>query len=353
MPDEERDPVDKVCRLLTAVLENGGLTYAQAASRMGVKDARARAIVKQCVKQIPWLKVDTSGRRHVVRTHGVSRTEPSLAVAIAACFGGSVAPIFAGTKYEAGMREALRFVVAASPRPERFVDLDRRFLLLAGGGEVEGEDRARVLDLLARAVLEQCTIRFRYHAAEHKPRVEQAEPWALVIHKNRLYLLGRAVDREPWVWRFARIHQPKLLRRKRLIFPSRDAFDPAVMFKDSFGIWLQPKAEPEEVEIALDRRWKQYALSHKWHHSQEKLKVRPGGRISVRLKVKICRELKEWIFGFGGDAEVMRPATLREEVAHELQRAIDRYEARSRSGPAGSVNRNRREPSRRRARKTV
>ena len=38
-------------------------------------------------------------------------------------------------------------------------------------------------------------------------------------------------------------------------------------------------------------------------------------------------EIKIWILGWGADVEVLEPAELRAEVAADLRRAADRYDA--------------------------
>lgn len=327
MPTRDRDPIGKVCLLLAALFtERGGLTFEQAAVKMNVDLPRAREIVRQCAKELFWLEIDRSRRKHVLRLRGVGTTDATLEIAIAACLGASIATLFEGTRYHAGMLDALRFVIATSPSPERFVDLERRFLFLAGGGEAALRDRAELLDRVARAVLERHPISFHYEGREPDgSRDERVEPWALAIHKHRLYVIGRRRDRSTWVWRFARMSNVTTHKSRRFMYPTHDDFDPNSLFRESFGIWLQPERRAEDVEVALSSGWRAYARAHRWHASQADPTDRPDGRVSICLRVKICRELKEWILGFGRDAEVIRPRSLRQEIAAELSDAAQLY----------------------------
>ena len=162
----------------------------------------------------------------------------------------------------------------------------------------------------------------------------------MAIHKNQLYLIGRNLGRgADWVWRFARISAVTTLKRKAFDYPSAKDFDPQTMFADSFGIWLQPTAPVVDVEVLLDPNWKAYANAHRWHRSQAPLLRHADGRIRIRLKVKICRELKQWILGFGGDAEVVAPKQLRREISEELRSAAKRY-ATDPVGSAGGARMN-------------
>jgi predicted DNA-binding transcriptional regulator YafY len=57
--------------------------------------------------------------------------------------------------------------------------------------------------------------------------------------------------------------------------------------------------------------------SHRWHRSQEAF-LR-GGRIHVRLKVRLCPEVISWVLGFGPEARVVGPPALRRRIAHLVQ----------------------------------
>jgi predicted DNA-binding transcriptional regulator YafY len=324
--DDDRDTVRRVALLLRALLTERELTYEQAAVHMKVGVHRVREIVAGLEPHFPWLKIDKSRRRHVLRLHGVGTTEATLEVGVAACFGASVAALFAGTRYHDGMRNALRFLVSTSPSPERFVDLDRRFVYRARGREAAFPERAAMLERVARAVLEQQTLRFEYQGfdADDTRADERVEPLAVVIYDHQLYVVGRRPGEGPDIWRFARMHDVRTLRAKRFEYPTEREFDPRRLFEASFGIWLQPDAPVEDVEIILARRWRAYARGHEWHPSQRRKEL-DDGRVSIRLKVKICPELKEWILGFGRDAEVVRPPRLHAEIGQALTDAARNY----------------------------
>ena len=56
-----------------------------------------------------------------------------------------------------------------------------------------------------------------------------------------------------------------------------------------------------------------------WHPSQS-TETKLNGCIVLRLGVAELGEVKKWLIGFGADALVLKPASLRREIAAECQR---------------------------------
>ena len=322
----DRIPAARVCRLIDALLARRQLTVTEARAAMGLRSQhRAREIIRSCLEALPGhLQLDRSGRRHLLRLNGVVCVPITAEETIASCFAASIAPLFRGTRYEAGMKSVLQAVVTANPRAERFQDLERRFLFLSSAIEPQLDDRRTDLESAARAVLDRFPIRFDYASAwDEKRESVRAEPWAIAIHEHRLYLIGRGPRAAPWVWRFSRMSKVRVLRRGQFTYPTLEVFDPTKLFEHSFGLFLQA-GEPQEVVILLAPRWKAYLRSHRWHRS-EKHSDGPDGRAKVTLRVRLCPQLTAWILSFGAEAEVIGPDHLREEVRKALHSALARY----------------------------
>jgi predicted DNA-binding transcriptional regulator YafY len=54
--------------------------------------------------------------------------------------------------------------------------------------------------------------------------------------------------------------------------------------------------------------------------------VDPDGSLRWRATVSGTIEIRLWILSWGDDVEVLEPASLRDDVAATLQRALTRYE---------------------------
>jgi len=68
-----------------------------------------------------------------------------------------------------------------------------------------------------------------------------------------------------------------------------------------------------DVELRLHKQWATYAQSHRWHDSQ--VVDVANDHVRVRMRVRVCPELEAWILGFGEQAEVLAPPTLRAQIA--------------------------------------
>ncbi len=117
-------------------------------------------------------------------------------------------------------------------------------------------------------------------------------------------------------YRFARIQAVDVLD-DTFSYPSRTEYDPQQVFRDSFGIFLDLPVQ--DVELRLDKQWATYAQSHRWHDSQV-VEVVDGG-VRLQLRVRVCPELESWILGFGEQAEVLAPVSLREKIGRRIVEA--------------------------------
>lgn len=314
---------------MDALLRRSRLTVSEARDFTLVGPARTRTIMRDLVEEVGCAEL-APGSPMRVRLSGIRRGVPSHEMAIAACFAATLAPLFEGTKLETGMREGLRYVVGASPRPEKFDHLERKFFFVRGGGEPALPGNAKFLERLAKAILEQRSVALTHRRFDADGPSSKAtyQPLSIAIYDHQLYLLGRREsDQAIRLLRFSRITGVRVLRRT-FDYPSELEFSPRQLFAQSFGVYLKEQSEPAEpVEIRLHRRWGGYARDHRWHPSQS---VDVGDEyVTVRLTVRLCPELVGWVLSFGDEAEVISPTTLRRDVAGRVQRLAALYRSPS------------------------
>ena len=82
--------------------------------------------------------------------------------------------------------------------------------------------------------------------------------------------------------------------------------------------------EPLRVVIRFTPEVAKRAAETLWHPSQE-IDEQADGSLIWRATVSGMREIRIWIMGWGADAEVLEPDSLREDVATELTRAAALY----------------------------
>jgi len=281
------------------------------AERLGVKPAMADRLMK-AVLSLPGVHEHKQGRRRTVKMDLASLAPappPPYPTAVAACFGASLWPLFNGSTYEQGIRDAARDVVGRTKRRAVFRDIDRKFWFLRRGGEVALLDGSPLLDEIIDAVLRHHVLSVEYTRFTGAAQHLRIEPLSIVVHDHQLYVVARDGEGRLHPYRFARIRGAEALDQT-FDYPARHAYDPGQVFRDSFGIFLDKPVQ--DVVLSLRKNWATYAQSHRWHDSQ-RVEVGPD-RVIVRMHVRVCPELEAWILGFGEEAEVVGPKGLRERI---------------------------------------
>lgn len=318
-------PTRRAIRLIDALVQGSTLSVNEAREVTGVEVARTRQMIDTLVEEADWAEYAPGAPRRV-RLVGIRRVEVSEEVAIAACFAATLAPLFEGTNLENGMRNILRYLVDASEQPEKYRDLERKFFFVRRGGEVALPSRAKALERIVRAILDTRYVRLTFikFGAEKETTTDTFAPLSIGIHDHQLYVLARRASDSPIrLIRFSRITDVRRVN-KGFEYPSELEFSPRQLFAPAFGVFLRDARTPTEVvTLRLDPRWTAYAQTHRWHASQL-VEERADG-VYVQLTVQPSPELASWILGFGGDAEVVTPESLRQEIAAQAKRLARLY----------------------------
>jgi predicted DNA-binding transcriptional regulator YafY len=291
------------------------------AARLGVRPAMADRLIRAAIEHLPGVSERRDGKQRKIRMEAGARTPaPEYPTAVAACFGASLWPLFRGSSYEAGIRNALTHVVGRTKRRLVFENIDRKFCFLRRGGEAALTERQALLDDVIEAVLHHRVVAVRYTHFTGASEQLRLEPLSIVVHDHQLYVVARGPHRALHPYRFARLEWVEVLDEV-FPYPRRDAYDPEQVFRDSFGVFLDLPVR--SVEIRLDKRWEVYARTHRWHDSQ--VVVAGPDYVTVKLRVRACPELEAWILGFGEEAHVLRPVGLRRRMAAHARGLARRY----------------------------
>lgn len=184
----------------------------------------------------------------------------------------------------------------------------------------------RVLRVLTEAWAQRRVVAIGYDAGVYDPgkgprrtrvRPYLIEPSALT---HALYLIGWDEEREARrTFKVERILEASLTPD---IFEPDPGWDPVSALRDGWDIIADQPVVPIAVRFgpAVARR----VAETRWHPSQ-RLAWSEDGSVVWRGLVAGTHEVRVWILGWGADAEVLEPATLRDEVAAELRRAADAY----------------------------
>lgn len=145
-------------------------------------------------------------------------------------------------------------------------------------------------------------------------------PHYLYFSKGALYLVAEDL-RDHGIKTFA---LPRMSGAQMLdaVYEGKKS-DPTELFHDSFGIY-RGERDPEDVTIQFSRIVSPFVKERTWHHSQ-RIVSRSGGVIELKLHVTLTPELISWILGFGTEAVVLEPRSLRDRLSETAERILELY----------------------------
>lgn len=171
---------------------------------------------------------------------------------------------------------------------------------------------AEHLPTIQTGLLERRSLRMRYYSFQRDAETERdVDPYHLTHFNGGLYLIGYCHLREAVrVYAVERIRAVEVLRRR---FEIPAGFDAKEYLDKAWGI-LQ--GDLVTVRVIFSKKAARYIREHLWHPSQ-RFRELPDGRLEMTLRVADTLEVRRWILGYGTDAEVVEPDTLRTAVREQ------------------------------------
>jgi predicted DNA-binding transcriptional regulator YafY len=171
-----------------------------------------------------------------------------------------------------------------------------------------------VIATLIDATLHQRQVRIAYYSFHSRAtKTYTLDPYRVVYFRGGLYLYARAQEYgEVRTFAVERIESIEALDRS---FEVPADFNVSEYARGAFGI---AGGKPVSVEVVFDAEMAGYIRERTWHESQT-LAEGPRGSVALKLHVAPGWELKSWIKGFLPHVRVVQPASLRDEIAAELE----------------------------------
>jgi len=173
-----------------------------------------------------------------------------------------------------------------------------------------------VIAALIDAILHQRQARIAYYSFNsRRTKSYEIDPYRLVYYRGGLYLYARAHEYgEVRTFAVERVQQVEV---QEAGFEIPADFDPSDYARSAFGII---GGRPQTIELVFAAEIAGYVRERNWHESQA-LADEPDGSVRLTLEVAPSFDLKSWIKGFLPHVKVLRPASLRDEIARELEAA--------------------------------
>jgi predicted DNA-binding transcriptional regulator YafY len=241
--------------------------------------------------------------------------------------------ILKGTSFADDVESVLRKLEQRMTAEERaeHATFGERFAYVPDGGTKQYEDKDDVIDALLSGVLSRKLVRFAYHAARGRMQRGILAPFAMLMHKHGLYVLGKRVASPTDLaaiesgdvinLAIERFTEAEWLRNTSFVPPATFKLEDHV--DDVSGVHVA-KGPPQRVVVEFSKERAGYARGRTWHRTQQ---IDEQGDGSVRISFT-CRHLApvtSWILEWGPHAKVIEPPELVERVSRELREALAQY----------------------------
>lgn len=174
---------------------------------------------------------------------------------------------------------------------------------------------------LLTARIEQLVVDMTFPDADNELQSTEFQTYALYFATHRWFAVGfSSVHRRIEAFDLNSIVSVSAQRKKYRV---PDTFDVKSHFGNAWGI-VAASGPAQEVVIHFSPLAAASIAEFRWHRTQQ-IEIEADGSLIFRVRVTTFDELVWWILGFGDQAEVLHPTTLREFVARRVRNMIDIY----------------------------
>lgn len=176
-------------------------------------------------------------------------------------------------------------------------------------------------DTLMNAILDKQPLRIDYKKFMAEADVHTFHPYFLKEYKYRWYVLGYSDARSYHLT--LGLDRIEGISHAHVKYKENTKLRPDEYFQHTIGVTLG-KGRPEEIQLHFTTAQGHYIKTQYLHHTQEIIKDDDDGLI-ITLKLIPNYELLQLLLSFGPEVEVLKPLTLRKQMAEMVERMMKRY----------------------------
>jgi predicted DNA-binding transcriptional regulator YafY len=180
------------------------------------------------------------------------------------------------------------------------------------------------MDALLTGVIRRWKLQCRYRPNKGRAKDGILAPYALVMYKNGLYVIGKRDDSDPnkppHVYAAERFVEAEHIRGSTFELPSD--FNVDSFFAGAFGIHHGKSSYDVVIEFSAEA--KNLIKSRIWHE-QQKITSIDGNRLRLSFQVPDITQVISWVLSWGPMAKVIQPQELKTKVEEELAQTIKMY----------------------------
>jgi predicted DNA-binding transcriptional regulator YafY len=245
----------------------------------------------------------------------LSFTLPEL---MALYFSRDLLKVLHGSPMQQALDSALQKIGARLPASGH--DLLRRLKEQTTVSVIGWKDYSKsseIISALNRAIRRQLTARITHRPLKApETRTRTVDPYRLWYTGGGLYLVG--YDHGKNAIRTFAVERISGVITTNQRFTAKEHFDFEAFQRTAFPVH---GGEPQLVRVRFSPDQAPYVMERHWHDSQ-KLELQGDGSVTIELQIGNLWEVKRWLIGWGGSAEVLMPSTLKEEILSECQKII-------------------------------
>lgn len=325
MPDEagRYAPARRLHEVRALLNSSGGASVYDIAERFEVSVRTAFRYIRALEASGEPLYEETEGRRKVWRLMPSARQQAvtlTTAQMVSLFLSRRIFDFLAGTGFKEDLDEVFERLEAALRRKDFLAvkNLDRKIFDVNEAPHIYEGRLEHVNDIMTGLLRdERLRVTHGSVAAYRKPFL--LDPYTLLVYKKGLYLAGHSHHHQGIrTFSLDGFREVEWLKGDKFEYP--DEYQPAQLAEGAFGLILGPKTR---VRIFFDDKVARFVRRRLWHPTQKIRRVEHG--IEITMDVRGTTELASWVLGFGDQAVVLEPDSLRDHIGGELERAAARY----------------------------
>ncbi len=260
-------------------------------------------------------------------TVAITRRERYTLLAVRGMFD-----VFRGTPLAEDVTSVLRKLEQRMTDQERteHATFGDRFAYVPDGGTKIYVGKEDVLDALLTGVLQRNLVKFAYRGAQGRSKRGYLAPYAMVVHKHGLYVIGAPLKQpadvaalaEVPVDLFAAERFSEAEHVRRTSFAPPPSFRLAKYLQGAFGVHVG--TEHHDVVVEFSKARATYVTSRIWHESQS-IESLADGRVRLCFTCTNLLPVVSWVLEWGPHARAIAPEPLVQSVKRELDEARTQY----------------------------
>ncbi len=177
------------------------------------------------------------------------------------------------------------------------------------------------IEMISEAAIHRKIIEIDYFTMSRKEKTRRkVAPYKIWFFDGAFYLIGNCRLRQDIrVFALDRIRELAITEET---FEMPEDFRAEDFMRTSFGVF---HGKPQQVRIRFEADVAGYIREKTWHAAQ-KIVPQKDGSIVFEVRVAGTDEIKFWVLSWGSKAQVLSPASLRNEILSEAKAVLHSYQ---------------------------